>query len=285
MRFLVTGSNGQLAKEIMKESEKRNISFDAFDHKTLDITDLKSVREAIGSKHPDFVINCAAYNAVDKAEEDWKNAYLVNGIGPKNLAIACEENNTVLVHYSTDYVFDGRKNTPYNIADDPNPLNQYGKSKLLGERFVQSLSIKYFIIRVSWVFGKGNDTNFAKKVLEWSTKNDVIKVVDDQISSPTYAVDLAKATLDLINAGAYGLYHMTSIEPCSRYEWAKYILDLISWKGKLIPVKSDEFKTAAMRPGYSFMDSFPMMQTIGYNLTDWKDMTERFMEELKMARG
>ena len=282
MKFMVLGSNGQLAKEIIKELERRDIYFDAFNHESLDIIDLRSVKEIIKTKKPDVVINCAAYNAVDKAEEDWKNAYLVNGIGPKNLAIACEENNAVLVHYSTDYVFDGRKNTPYTIADDPNPLNLYGKSKLLGERFVQSLSRRYFLIRVSWVFGTGNDTNFAKKVIKWSTKNDVIKVVDDQISSPTYAVDLAKATLDLIDTGAYGLYHMTSIEPCSRYEWAKYVLDLIGWKGKLVPAKSNEFKTAAMRPEYSFMDSFPMMQTIGYNLVDWKDMTKRFMEELKI---
>ena len=282
MKFMVLGSNGQLAKEIIKELERRDIYFDAFNHESLDIIDLRSVKEIIKTKKPDVVINCAAYNAVDKAEEDWKNAYLVNGIGPKNLAIACEENNAVLVHYSTDYVFDGRKNTPYTIADDPNPLNLYGKSKLLGERFVQSLSRRYFLIRVSWVFGTGNDTNFAKKVMEWSTKNDVIKVVDDQISSPTYAVDLAKATIDLIDTGAYGLYHMTSIEPCSRYEWAKYVLDLIGWKGKLVPAKSNEFNTAAMRPGYSFMDSFPIMQTIGYNLVDWKDMTKRFMEELKI---
>ncbi len=282
MNFLITGSNGQLAKEILKESDKRGISFDAFDHKSLDITDLKSVREVIKSKKPDVVINCAAYNAVDRAEDDWQNAYLVNGIGPKNLAIACEENNAALVHYSTDYVFDGLKHAPYTIADDPNPISQYGKSKLLGERFVQALSRKYFIIRVSWVFGIGNETNFVKKVIEWSSKNDTIKVVDDQISSPTYAVDLAKATLDLIKTGAYGLYHITSPNPCSRYEWAEYILELIGWKGRLVPAKSDEFKTQAKRPGYSFMDSFPIIQTIGYNLADWKDMTKRMMKELKI---
>ena len=282
MNFLITGSNGQLAKEILRELDKRGISFDAFDHKSLDITDLKSVREVIKLKRPDVVINCAAYNAVDKAEEDWQNAYLVNGIGPRNLAIACEENNIALVHYSTDYVFDGLKKSPYTIADDPNPINQYGKSKLLGERFVQSLSRRYFLIRVSWVFGKGNETNFAKKVIEWSSKNNVIRVVDDQISSPTYAVDLAKATLDLVKTGAYGLYHITSPQPCSRYEWAKYILELIGWKGTLIPVKSDEFKTPAKRPGYSFMDSFPVMETIGYNLAEWKDETKRMIEELKI---
>ncbi len=282
MKLFITGANGQLAKEILKESEKRGISSDAFDHKSLDITNLKSVREIIKSKRPDVVINCAAYNAVDKAEDEWKNAYLVNGIGPKNLAIACEETNSVLVHYSTDYVFDGQKNAPYTIGDDPNPVNQYGKSKLLGERFVQSLSTRYFLIRVSWVFGAGNDTNFAKKVLEWASKNETLRIVDDQISSPTYTVDLAKATLDLIETSAFGLYHITSPNPCSRYEWAKYILELINWKGNLIPVKSDEFKTPAKRPGYSFMDSFPLKDTIGYNLARWEEATERFIQELKI---
>jgi len=284
MKILITGSNGQLAREIIKESERRNITLDAFDHKSLDITNLKALREVIKSKRPDVVINCAAYNAVDKAEGDWQMAYLVNGIGPTNLAIACEENDTALVHYSTDYVFDGQQHSPYTIADNPNPLNMYGKSKLLGERSVQSLSKRYFLIRVSWVFGMGNDTNFAKKVIEWSSKNDVIKVVDDQISSPTYAVDLAKATLDLIDTGAYGLYHITSPQPCSRYEWAKYILELIGWKGRLIPVKSDEFKTPAIRPAYSFMDSFPIIHTIGYNLSEWKDATKRFIKEIAGGR-
>ena len=198
MKLLITGSKGQLAKEIIKESEKREYEYAAFDHKALDITDLKKIREAVKNEKPDFVINCAAYNAVDKAEEDWKTAYLVNGIGPENLAIACEENNCALVHYSTDYVFDGQKHTPYTIADEPHPLSRYGRSKLLGENFVQSLSTRFFLIRVSWVFGVGNETNFAKKVLNWASKNETLKIVDDQISSPTYAIDLAKATLDLV---------------------------------------------------------------------------------------
>jgi len=280
MKLLITGSQGQLAKEIIREVEKRGYEYIAFDHGSLDIIDLEKVREAVKGNLPDFVINCAAYNAVDNAEEDWETAYLVNGIGPKNLAIACEESKSVLVHYSTDYVFDGGKGTPYTIADIPNPINTYGKSKLLGERFVQSLSTKYFLIRVSWVFGVGNDTNFAKKVLKWASKNETLKVVDDQISSPTYAVDLAKATLDLIKTGAYGLYHITSPISCSRYEWARYILELIGWEGNLLPAKSYEFKVLAKRPGYSFMDSFPIRETIGYNLDEWKEMTRRFIEEI-----
>jgi dTDP-4-dehydrorhamnose reductase len=280
MKLLITGSNGQLAREIIKESEKREYEYAAFDHKKLDIVDLKRVREAIKAENPDFVINCAAYNAVDKAEEDWKMAYLVNGVGPRNLAIACEENGSVLVHYSTDYVFDGQKRVPYTITDDPDPINKYGKSKLLGERFVQSLCNRYFLIRVSWVFGIGNDTNFVKKVLKWASKNGTLRIVNDQVSSPTYAVDLAKATLDLIQTRAYGLYHITSSEQCSRYEWAEYVLKLTGWKGKLLPAKSEDFKTRAKRPRYSFMDSFPIEETIGYNLAGWKEATERFLQEV-----
>lgn len=279
MKFVVFGASGQLAKEFIKEFESKGMEYVGFNHKEADISNLKLIREILKSHKPDVVLNCAAYNEVDRAENDWKTTYLVNGMGPKNLAIACEENKSVLVHYSTDYVFDGEKNIPYTIADKTNPLSNYGKSKLLGESFVESFSNRYYLIRTSWVFGKGNDSNFAKKVLKWSAANKELKIVDDQISNPTYTVDLAKATLDLIKTDSYGLCHITNSDNCSRYEWAKYLLDSIGWNGVLLPAKSDEFKTLAQRPKYSSMDDFPIKNTIGYNLLDWKDATDRFLKE------
>ena len=246
----------------------------------LDITDLKSVREAVLRTTPNAIINCAAYNAVDKAEEDWKNAFSVNAIGPKNLAIAASEHGIPLMHFSTDYVFDGKKGSPYFVWDKPKPLSKYGQSKQYGEQLVSLFTNRCFIVRLSWVFGVGN-TNFVKKILEWSKEKDELKVVDDQISSPAYTVDLSKAILDLLSTGCYGIYHMTNTGHCSRYNWAKYILELSGWKGRLIPAKSSEFKTAAQRPEFSAMDTFPLGETIGYELPHWREATERFIDSIR----
>jgi len=247
----------------------------------LDITDLKSVRETFLRTTPDAIINCAAFNAVDKAEEDWKNAFLVNAIGPKNLAIAANERGVPLMHFSTDYVFGGKKGSPYFVWDEPKPLSKYGQSKLYGEKLVSLFSNRIFIVRLSWVFGAGN-TNFVKKILEWSKGKNELKVVDDQISSPAYTADLSRAIIDLLKTRNYGTYHMANTGYCSRYEWAKYILGLTGWKGKIIPVKSSDFKTAAQRPEFSAMDTFPLKETIGYKLPEWKDATKRFLKELEV---
>lgn len=293
MKILITGAKGQLGQDLQIECGRRRIEYIATDFLAdggstnlpnsesakellhLDITDLKSVRETVLQTNPDAIINCAAYNAVDKAEEDWKNAFLVNAIGPKHLAIAADEREIPLMHFSTDYVFDGKKGSPYFVWDEPKPLSKYGESKLYGEQLVSLLSNRIFIVRLSWVFGVGN-TNFVKKILEWSKGKNELKVVDDQISSPAYTVDLSRAIIDLLEKGAYGIYHMANKGYCSRYEWAKYILELTGWKGKIVPVKSSDFKTAAQRPEFSAMDTFPLKETIGYELPEWKDATKRF---------
>jgi len=301
MKILITGANGQLGQDLQKECDRRRIEYVASDYIAgpdsinpqilstankllhLDITDLRAVREITDQTKPDAIINCAAYNAVDKAEEDWKNAFSVNAIGPKNLAITASKRGIPIMHFSTDYVFDGKKGSPYFVWDKPNPLSKYGESKLYGERLVSLFSNRCFVVRLSWVFGAGN-TNFVKKILEWSKEKDELKVVDDQISSPSYTVDLSGAIIDLLETGNYGIYHMTNTGYCSRYEWAKYILELTGWKGKIIPAESTEFKTAAQRPEFSALDGFPLKETIGYELPDWKDATERFLKELEGMR-
>ena len=323
MKILITGANGQLGQDLQKECDRRGIEYIATDYLArgalhvalgleslrheqqatshepnsnlpisesakellhLDITDLKSIRELVSSTRPDAIINCAAYNAVDKAEEDWRNAFSVNAIGPKNLAITANEFKIPLMHFSTDYVFDGKKGSPYFVWDEPKPLSKYGQSKLYGEQLVSLFSNRCFVVRLSWVFGAGN-TNFVKKVLEWSNDKEELKVVDDQISSPSYTVDLSGAIIDLLQTGAYGSYHMTNTGYCRRYEWAKYVLELTGWKGRIIPVKSTEFNTPAERPGFSAMDSFPLKKTIGYELPDWKDATKRFLKYLAEVKN
>jgi dTDP-4-dehydrorhamnose reductase len=199
----------------------------------------------------------------------------VNGLGPRNLAIVANEIDAELVHYSTDYVFSGEKGSPYTIYDTPDPINRYGESKVLGERFIMSIADKFYLIRTSWVFGDGE--NFAKKVIEWSKKNQVLRIVDDEISSPTYAPDLARATWELIKQRAYGLYHITNSGYCSRYEWAEFILNKIGWSGELKRAKQEDFNLPAKRPRFSVLDNFGLEETVGVKMPHLKTAVERFL--------
>jgi dTDP-4-dehydrorhamnose reductase len=239
------------------------------------------MRIFVKKKPVDLIINCAAYNAVDKAEKDWKSAYLVNGIGSRNLALIANEFDAVFVNYSSDYVFDGNKGASYSILDNPNPISKYGESKLLGEIYTKQIANKFYLIRTSWLFGKGN-INFITKVLEWSRNKSELSVVVDQISSPTYSYDLSRITWDLLKTEAFGLYHISNSGFCSRFEWAEFILKKIGWKGDLLTAESEDFNTAAARPKFSVLDNFGTKETVGYELQNWKDATERFLQEKKV---
>jgi dTDP-4-dehydrorhamnose reductase len=281
MNVLITGANGQLGQDVQKLFRKRTIDYIAAGSKTLDISDLAAVSMFVADHPVDVIINCAAYNAVDHAETEWRKAFAINGLGVRNLAIVANKTGALLIHYSSDYVFDGLSGNPYTIADPPNPVSKYGRSKLLGEQYIRDLANRFILIRTSWVFGAGNE-NFPKKIISWGRDKKELKIVTDQISSPTYTVDLAQATLDLIKNEAFGLYHITNSEYCSRYEWAKYILDLIGWEGNLLPANSEDFSTAARRPPFSVLDNFGSSETIGYDLPDWQDSTQRFLKEMEL---
>ena len=283
MKVLVTGSHGQLGQDVVNQCTIRGIECTATTSKTLDITDQKNVNAMVKTHKPDIIFNCAAYNAVDRAEEEWRKAFSVNGLGVKHLVLAANEYGSILVHYSTDYVFDGNNNRPYMVVDTPHPISRYGESKLFGENIVRDLCHHYFLIRVSWLFGKGN-TNFVSKVLDWSREKKEIAVVDDQVSSPTYTVDLAKATFDLVATHSFGLYHITNAGACPRYDWARYILEKAGWTGKLLNVKSSAFKTPAQRPAYSVLDNFGTPETIGYTLPSWQDATSRYLREIGVIK-
>lgn len=282
MKVLLTGADGQLGKAFRNLFEKEGIAYIATDIDTLDISNLEQLRNFLkehgGITH---IINCAAYNQVDKAEEDWKTAYTVNGLAVRNLSIVANEIGAELVHYSTDYVFSGKKNEPYTIYDSPDPINKYGESKALGERYLISIARKYYLIRTSWVFGDG-PVNFVKKVLEWSRNRNQLKIADDEVSSPTYAPDLAEATWELVKKKAYGWYHITNT-PCSRYEWAEFILKEIDWNGELMRAKQEEFKLPAKRPKYSVLDNFGYYETTGKKLRDWKSATSEYIKRLKLG--
>jgi len=279
MTILITGANGQLGQDIRKECDRRGIPYIAADSRSLDITNKRAVRAYVKDRAPETIINCAAYNAVDQAETEWRRAYQVNGLAVRNLALAAREMDAVLVHFSTDYVFDGSSTHPYTIVDAPNPISRYGKSKLLGEQEVFTLSDQFFLIRTSWVFGTGN-VNFARKVLEWIRDRDILNIVNDQVSSPTYTKDLARASLDLSKTENFGLYHITNSGSCSRYDWARFILETIGWKGSLCPVKSTDFPSPARRPTYSVLDNFGSREALGYDLPSWETATLDYLIEM-----
>ena len=271
MKVILLGSNGQLAKEFLTNSANFNFELISFSKTMLDITNFFELKEAMKNYMPDIVLNCAAYNQVDRAESDQETAYRVNALGPRNLAVLSNELNFVLVHFSSDYVFDGTSKRPYLIFDETNPISVYGKSKLFGEREVSSLCSKHYIVRTSWVFGDGPNS-FPRKLVEWSKGKSSLKIVDDQISSPTSAKYLALKTLNMINNMPYGTYHITNSGYCSRFQWAEFIFKTIKLNIELVPAKSDEFVTPAKRPLFSVLDNFPLTSD-----EDWKDATINYL--------
>ena len=280
MKIVVTGCDGQLGKEIIKELNKENKTLKneifALNREKLDICDIDKVNNCILSINPDIVINCAAFTKVDLCEDEVELAYKVNSIGPKNLAIYCEKVNAKLVHISTDYVFDGNKNI-YREDDITNPQSVYGKSKLLGEQYVQSFSSKYFIIRTAWLYGDGN--NFVKTMLKLSESKNEINVVNDQIGTPTSTKDLAKVILKLIYTENYGLYHGTNKGSCSWYEFSKKIFEMKNIDIKVNPISSKEYASKVKRPQYSVLDNF-LLRTI--NLDDFREWEEALSEYLNI---
>jgi len=277
MKILITGAKGQLGQAFQKKFEQLNIQYIAKGSKELDITKIDQLRNVVkNEKEITHIINCAAYNHVDKAEEEWEKAYQINGLGVRNLSIISNEINAELIHYSTDYVFSGKKGE-YTIYDTPDPINRYGESKALGEREITQAR-RYYLIRTSWVFGVGKD-NFAKKVINWSQNNKELKITTDEKSAPTYTEDLVEATLELIKQKVYGIYHITN-SPCTRYEWAEYILKKISWQGTLKPAKRSDFNLPAKRPESSVLNNFGYTEVTGKTMPDWKDATDRFLKEM-----
>lgn len=280
MKILLTGSNGQLGHDFKKIFNKKNIEYIATDYKELDITndeDLnKFFQENEGITH---VINCAAYNDVDKAETD-KKVWLLNAEAPKKLAEFSKKIGAIFVTYTTDFVFDGEKNSPYTEDDKTNGISEYGKSKAQGEKDVLEAYARSFVIRTSWVFGIANN-NFNKQVINWSKSRNELNIVDDQVSVPTYSMDLAEFSWKLIQTEKFGLYHITNDGIASKYDQAKYVLEKIGWKGMLGRAKTADFNLPAKRPTYSKLDSSKVEKLLGEKIPTWQSGIDRFLEEMK----
>lgn len=282
MKVLLTGKNGQLGKQFQRFFARQDVTLYAYSHQELDVGCLQDVLSAVEQLRPDIVINCAAYNQVDLAEKDYPEAYRTNALGPRNLAYASEMTGAVLVHYSTDYVFDGQKGSPYTEDDRPNPLNEYGKSKYLGEVFVREETERFLIFRVSWVFGPGRQ-NFIYKLLQWVKTQPVLRVAEDEVSVPTWTGTIVEATYRAIEQGLRGLYHLTSNGEASRFEWARFVLETLGIEKAIEPVSSSVFLLPARRPGYSVLESSRLFRSVSLEQPHWKDAVREFLSKQRDA--
>lgn len=278
--ILLTGANGQLGQDFQKLFTGLNLDYIATDYVELDITNIENIRSFLINKSISHIINCAAYNDVDKAEIEDDKVFLLNRDSPKNLAIVAKEIGAVYVTYSTDFVFDGTKGSSYTEEDVPNPVSVYADSKFQGEKAVLSSYDKSFVIRTSWVFGMGNN-NFNKQVIGWSETRDSLNIVDDQTSSATYSWDLAEYSWELIITNKFGLYHLSNAGVCSKFDQAKYVLNSIGWKGILGTAKTADFKLPAKRSKYTKLDSSKLESVIGKNIPSWQSGIDRFLKEYR----
>ena len=278
MKIIVAGSKGMLAHDLIPLlTQEHEICL--FDRDEVDITDKERLLEFVGSIKPDLIINCAAYNQVDRAETDRETAFRVNADGVRHLALACKAFDSVFCHFSTDYVFDGKSVRPYQPDDEPNPISAYGASKRAGELHVHSILEDYFLIRTSSLYGK-HGPNFVRTILRLAAEKAVVSVVQDQIMSPTWTVNLARGTIQLIESGNFGTYHLTDRTDggISWFEFAKEIIRLKGLDNRIEPATSQAFNRPAKRPAYSVLDTSLFTQRSGYEPMPWQESLKHFLD-------
>ncbi len=277
--ILLTGSSGQLSQEFLDMKVTGNIpnfDFAAPCEKEFDITDFNQVEALVTKLKPQIILNCAAYNNVDAAETDEVTAFKVNTEAVANLARICKKHNIFLVHYSSDYVFDGKKGTLYTEEDAPNPINKYGGSKLKGEEAIMQELKDFLIFRLSWVIGKGKQ-NFLYKLSEWAKSNPELKISADEISVPTFTQDIVNVTLLALNKRITGLYHLTNSGHCSRYELASYFIKKAGLNNSLVAVPKSTFALPAARPAFSAMSNAKISTKLGINIVKWESGVDRYL--------
>jgi dTDP-4-dehydrorhamnose reductase len=274
MKVLVTGAQGMLGTDLCLELGKKHEVL-AFDLAEADLTKPQAVDLLVSAK-PDAVVHAAAFANVDGCERDPDTAYLVNALGTRHVALACQRLDVPLLYVSTDFVFDGEKREPYYEWDRTNPLGHYGRSKLAGEAIVRELSSKFFIARTSWLFGK-HGKNFVSTIIQKAREAGQVKVVSDQTGSPTYAVDLARAIARLIGTQYYGTYHLTNGGSCTWHEFAAEAVRLAGIKADVLPINSSEFPTPTPRPAYSVLKNFCWERTFGESPRPWQQALGEYL--------
>lgn len=279
MKILIIGSRGMLGGRLVAELSPTHTVYPAT-RDDADITDLSAVRQMVTSVKPDLVINTAAIADVDRCQVDPDLAYRTNAIGVQNVALSCEAVGTSLLHISTDYVFDGTKRTPYIEFDPTRPINTYGQTKLAGEYYATTLCPRHYIVRVSWLFG-GGTRGFLVTILNAAKEHSTLHVVADQVGTPTYTGDIAREIGRLIETGAFGIYHMAGHGTCSRYEFAKKILDIAGISNvSVVPISSEETSRPAPRPSHTALRNYCLELTIGDRMSAWEVGLHECLREL-----
>ena len=276
MKVLVTGVNGQLGYDVVKELEKRGHQAIGVDRKEMDLTSTQQIKECIENVKPEAIIHCAAYTAVDKAEDEEELCRRVNAIATKDIAECAKKLDIPMIYISTDYVFDGTKDGEYTEEDIPNPINVYGKTKHEGEVYVQEILDKFYIVRISWVFGE-NGNNFIDTMLRLSKERDSLNVINDQVGSPTYTKDLAPLLVNMIETEKYGIYHATNEGYCTWYEFAKEIFKVANIDIEVKPINTSEYIVKASRPMNSKMSKDKLKKNEYDSLSNWKTSIKKYM--------
>lgn len=276
MKIAVTGAYGQLGLAFQQEFIREGIPFWGADLSTCNIARKEQVEHMLDAQRPSVLINCAAYNLVDDAENDRAAAFEVNADAVKVLAQACQDRGIKLVHYSSDYVFDGKKGSPYTEEDLTNPLNVYGLSKYEGETSARTISANHLVFRTSWVYGEGKQ-NFLYKFSQWAKTKKVINVSDDEVSVPTYVGDIVWVTLKALDKGLTGLYHLTSTGHASRYEWAKVFVKESGLATEVTPVPMSSFSLKAARPLFSAMSNQKISKALRIRIPSWQEGVEKYI--------
>ncbi len=281
MKVLVTGTKGQLGYDVVNELTGRGIEAVGVDIEEMDITDADSVNRVIAQAAPDAVIHCAAYTAVDAAEDNVELCRRVNVDGTQNIANICKKLDIPMIYISTDYVFDGEGERPWEPDDERTPLNVYGQTKYEGELAVQNTLEKYFIVRIAWVFGV-NGKNFVRTMLNLAKTHDHITVVNDQFGSPTYTYDLARLLVDMVLTDKYGIYHATNEGICTWYEFACEIFRQAGVKVEVEPVSAKQYQARAKRPSNSRMSKDKLEKNGFKRLPSWQDALGRYLKEIEI---
>lgn len=278
-KIIITGCNGQLGREMNRfYAGNTDIELINTDVEELDITNVDAVMKLAREVKPYAIVNCAAYTAVDACETNQDLAFKVNTIGPRNLAIAARETGAKILHVSTDYVFDGTKETPYYESDPICPQSVYGSTKAQAEKMVQQMAERYYILRTAWLYGDGK--NFAKTMLRLAETNDMVKVVGDQFGTPTSAYELTKGIDSLLFTDNYGLFHATCEGSCNWAEFAAEIFRLAKKDTKVQAITTEEYGAPANRPAHSVLENYMFKMTNGYLFADWHEAIEKYLKEL-----
>ena len=278
MKILVTGVKGQLGYDVVKALESRGHQPVGVDHEEMDLMNNNMIQNFIMNLKPEAIIHCAAYTAVDQAEEEVEICYQINAEAVKVIAECAKTLDIPMIYISTDYVFDGTKASEYVETDIPNPINVYGASKLKGEQYVQQLLEKFYIVRISWVFGI-NGNNFIKTMQRLGNEQDQLNIIHDQVGSPTYTAHLAPLLVDMIETDQYGIYHATNEEYCSWYEFADEIFKQSQLDVMLHPITTDQYKTKAKRPLNSKMSKQKLSDYGFHRLPTWQEALKNYLNQ------